>query len=203
MYHKRPKHKKSGKVLKKWEVLSTEELFAAPPWVRVFTDRIRLPSGRIVPDYYRVELPEYAMVFAQTDDGKVLFERQYKHALGRITLALPTGCVEKGESPIETAKRELLEETGYKANKWRFVGSFLVDGNKGCGKAHFYIAEKLEKVADPVNDDAEESEILFMPINSIMKAILNGEISLLATAALLAISTNPNLDELLTNSPAV
>lgn len=178
--------------LKSWELLSSKELFAALPWVKVHIDKIKLPNGRIVDDYYRVEFPEYVMVYAQRDDGKILFERQYKHALGSITLALPTGCLEDGELPLEAGKRELLEETGYIANKWRCIGSFLVDGSKGCGKVHFYIAQELVKIAEPVEDDMEESEINFLEPESLMQAILNGEIPLLATVALVALVSNLN-----------
>lgn len=69
------------------------------------------------------------------------------------------------------AKREFLEETGYIANKWRFVNSFIVDGNKGCGKAYFYIAEGLEKFAEPIADDMEESEIVFIEPELLLKAV--------------------------------
>ncbi|HEY4717016.1 MAG TPA: NUDIX hydrolase [bacterium] len=133
------------------------------------------------------------MIYAQREDGKILFERQYKHALGAIALALPTGCIEEGELPIEAGKRELLEETGYIAHKWRFINSFLVDGNKGCGKAHFYIAQELEEIAEPVEDDMEETEIIFMKPESMFKAILNGEMPLLATAALAAVASHPSI----------
>lgn len=178
------------KDIKTWELLYSEELFSASPWVRLRKDKIKLPNGRIVDDYYTIELPEYVMVYAKRDKGEALFMRQYKHALGSITLTLPTGCLEDGELPLECAKREFLEETGYIADKWRSVGSFLIDGNKGCGKVHFFIAEELKKIAEPVADDMEESEILFMPVNSVMEAIYKGEINILATASLIAIAAN-------------
>lgn len=177
-----------------WKLLSSHERFLAPPWVTVHVDKIKLPSGRIVDDYYRIQLPEYVMIYAQRDtDNKVLLERQYKHALGAISLSLPTGCLEAWESPIDAGKRELLEETGYSACEWRFVGSFLVDGNKGCGRAHFFIARGLEKVAEQVEDDMEESEIVFMEPDALIKAVLHGEIPFLATAALVAIASHQNL----------
>ena len=179
-----------------WELLNSEELFSALPWVRVYMDRIKLPSGRIVDDYYRIQLPEYVMVYAQGDDNKVLLERQYKHALCAISIALPTGSLEEGETPLETGKRELLEETGYHASEWEFVGSFFVDGNKGCGRAHFFIARGLEKITDHIEDDMEESEIVFVEPDVLLKAVLQGEIPFLATVALIAIATNRNFNGL-------
>lgn len=181
--------------IQSWELLSSEVLFSALPWIRVYMDRIKLPSGRVIDDYYRIQLPEYVMVYAQGDDNRVLLERQYKHALGAVSIALPTGSLEEGETPLETGKRELLEETGYHANEWDFVGSFFVDGNKGCGRAHFFIARGLEKIADHVEDDMEESEIVFVEPDVLLKAVLHGEIPFLATAALIAIATSRNLSE--------
>lgn len=179
--------------IKPWDVLGTEEPFTVPPWVRVYRDKIRLPSGRVVDNYYRIHLPEFVMVYAKRDDGKILIERQYKHALGAVALALPTGCFEDGEMPVEAGKRELLEETGYIAERWMSLGAFLVDGNKGCGRAHFFIADGIKKIREPIADDMEESEIVFIEPELFMKAVLNSEVPLLTTAALVAIATHPYL----------
>lgn len=177
--------------IQKWETLESREAFSVDPWVKVYVDRVRLPGGRIVEDYYRIELPEYAMVYAQKEDGRVLLERIYKHAIGEISFVLPTGCIEKDEEPIEAAKRELLEETGYAANKWSYVGSFVVDGKKGSGKGYFFIAEDIEKVDEPVKDEIEEAEIIFMEPEIAMEYALKSKTSELATTALLALATNP------------
>jgi len=178
--------------IRKWELLESREAFSAVPWIRVHVDKVRLPGGRIVDDYYRIDLPEYAMIYALGKDGKVLLERIYKHAIGEISFVLPTGCIEKDEQPLETAKRELLEETGYAANKWSYAGSFVVDGNKGSGKGYFFIAEDIEKVGEPEEDEMEEAEILFMEPERAMEYVLKSRTAELATAALLALATNPH-----------
>ncbi len=184
---------KAKKKLEKWELLETSEVFTAAPWLKVHVDCVKLPGGRIVDDYYRVELQEYAMIYARRDDGKVLFERQYKHGLKEVSIVLPTGTIEQGEMPVEAAKREFFEETGYTAEKWSYVGTFLVDGNKGCGRGHFYIADGLEKVSEPVYDDMEDLEIIFMEPQSAMEYILESNTSELATPALLAFAGSPHV----------
>ena len=185
-----------GSETERWELIDTREVFTADPWVKVHVDTIKLPGGTIVDDYYRVELPEYAMIYARREDGKVLFERQYKHGLEEISIVLPTGCIEESEQAIAAAQRELLEETGYRAGKWSYIGTFSVDGNKGCGKGHFYIADDLEKVAEPVDDEMEKAEIMFLDPKLAMEYILDKNISELATPALLAIATNDHVMKL-------
>ena len=88
------------------------------PWIQLSVEQVRLPDGRVVDDYYRIKLPDYAMVFAQTTDGKIIMERLYKHGIGRVSLGLPAGLVHAGEDPLAGAQRELLEETGYEASEY-------------------------------------------------------------------------------------
>ena len=86
--------------LQPWKTLSSRELLSLPPWIRVSADRVQLPDGRIVDNFYQVEMPEYTVIFAQTTDGLVVTERHYKHGVGRIILALPAGYLEPGEDPV-------------------------------------------------------------------------------------------------------
>ena len=100
----------------KWKVLSSEYLIRKP-WLTARCDRLELPDGRIMPEYYVLEYPDWVNVIAITKDGKFVMERQYRHALGVEAYELPCGVMENGETPLEAAKRELLEETGYGGGK--------------------------------------------------------------------------------------
>src|SRR6266568_1179635 len=123
--------------LRPWQLLRTELLIERPPWFAIQQDVVQLPSGRVLNDFYRVVLTDYAMVAAVTPEGRLVMVRGYKHGLGRISLAAPAGFVEPGEPPLEAARRELFEETGYVADDWQSLGSFLTDGNRHCGTGHF------------------------------------------------------------------
>ena len=97
--------------LKQWDLLSSE-IIAANPWNGLRRDRVRLPDGSIVEDYFVSLRPHLAVVFALTADGQVLLVRQYKHGAGEITLELPAGTFRTGEA-ADHARRELRERRIY------------------------------------------------------------------------------------------
>lgn len=72
--------------------------------------------------YYRLNAPDGVLVLALTADSRIILVRQYRPALGRHTLEIPAGAVDPGEAPVEAAKRELLEETGYSCSTWHSLG---------------------------------------------------------------------------------
>lgn len=94
---------------------------------------MRLPSGRTIPDFHHIWLPDYVIMFAETDDGQVLMGRLYKHGAADETLIFPGGAVDADEDVVTAAQRELLEETGYAARDWTVKAKMVVHANYGCG----------------------------------------------------------------------
>ena len=174
-----------------WRTLAKRELLAEPDHFRVSVEKVQLPDGRVVDDFYQIELREYVVIFAETDGGLVVAERHYKHAPRRVILDLPAGHLEQGEEPLHTARRELLEETGYSAAEWRLLGTFHVNGNQGCGKAHLFLARGVRKLQPPSSDDLEDTEVLLLPRSHLLTALKNGEVATLSSAAAIALATNP------------
>ena len=100
--------------------LDGEEVFSGR-LLKVHRDRVRLPDGsEAVREYIRH--PGAVAIVALFDDGRVLLERQFRYPLAREFIEIPAGKLEPGEAHLETAKRELLEETGYVAAEWRRLG---------------------------------------------------------------------------------
>lgn len=161
------------------------------PWVQLSVEQVRLPDGKVVDEYYQIKLPDSVIVFAQTTDGKIIMERLYKHGIGKVSLELPAGLIHEGEDLLTSARRELIEETGYICNDWRLLGSFVVDGSHGCGRANLFIARNVQLVAEPESGDLEEMEIILMTPEEVVSAIHNGDVVSVGTVAAIALATNP------------
>lgn len=100
--------------------IAGEEVYAGR-FFRVLRDRVRLPDGREAVREY-VRHPGAVAIVPVHEDGRVLLVRQHRYPLGRDFLEVPAGKLERAESHLETARRELAEETGCSAREWRRLG---------------------------------------------------------------------------------
>ncbi|MFA6561746.1 MAG: NUDIX hydrolase [Verrucomicrobiia bacterium] len=178
----------SDEQLLPWQVLESRKVFAAPPWIRLSRQRIRLPDGRVVDDFHYIHLTDYAIVVAQTPDGRFILERQYKHGVGKVCLTLPAGGVAEGEDPLRAAQRELLEETGYEADSWQCLGRYACNANYGCGNAHIFTARNARRIAEPDSGDLEEMEIVLLEKEELRRALHDGRIAALGAVAAVALA---------------
>ena len=171
-----------------WRTRSRRTLVDLSPWLSVEERTVELPDGRVIDDWPWVESREFANVVAVTEDGRFLVLRQTKYAVEGPTLGPVGGYLEPDEDPVETAKRELREETGYDAPEWRSLGRYAVDGNRGCGVGHLFLAEGASKVAEPNADDLEEQELLLLTRAEVEEALLAGAFGVLSWAAVVALA---------------
>ena len=176
--------------LQPWEIIKSRDVFVAAPWITVAVQQVRLPDGKVVDDYYQIAMPEVVTVFAQTIDGDVIVVRQYKHGLGKVTLVLPAGSIDGDEEPLAAAQRELLEETGFRADNWRALGVFVGNGTYGCGRVHIFTAQDAQQVSEPDSGDLEEMETILMKPEEIVDAVQRGDVELIGTVATIALATN-------------
>jgi ADP-ribose pyrophosphatase len=180
-----------------WRTRSRRTLVDLSPWLSVEERAVELPDGRVIDDWPWVESREFANVVAVTEDGLFLVFRQTKYAVEGTTLGPVGGYLEPGEESLECAKRELLEETGYEAREWTSLGRYAVDGNRGCGVGHLYLAQGAREVGEPDADDLEEQELLVLSRAEVEAALLAGEIKVMSWAtavamALVVLAAPPN-----------
>lgn len=176
------------KELKPWNVVRRRSIYAAPPHIALFADDIALPDGNTVEDYYRIESRPSCAVVASDREGRFIMIRQYKHGAGRVCLTFPGGRLEAGETIIETARRELLEETGCCADHWRALGDFPIHANQHVGVVSIFRAWNAVDTAEPSAGDLEEMEIIRVTPAEARAALSTGEIALLGDAAALSLA---------------
>ena len=147
--------------------LRTEVEFATP-WFQILAKTMREGEA----PYYSLKLQDYSAVVAVTDDQEVLIVRQYRPAVERYTLELPSGLVDAGETPAEAARRELLEETGYEADVVENLGPMLPDTGRLGNCIYSCFATGVRRVEDRVPE--EGIEVLTWPLNELARATTDG-----------------------------
>jgi len=165
-----------------WKTVSKEVVFQHSQYLTVEDHVIELPDGRRIPNWCWIITYDYVNVVARTTNKQFICFRQPKYGVEGLSIAPVGGHIEPGEVPLESAKRELLEETGYRAPSWTSLGSYRVDANHGCGIAHLFLADGAEKVAEPDSDDLEEQEVLLLERSELHNALNSGEIKVLGWA---------------------
>ena len=171
-----------------WTVESTKSLLRREPWLEVLEEHIKLPDGRRVDDFYTIRLRDFVVVAALTDDGSLVTVKHYRHGSRAVTQGLPSGFIDDRETPADAARRELREEAGYEASEWSDLGHYVVDGNRGCGTEHVFLARGARRVADPTQEDLAPTTVHPVPLARAVDSMWNGEIHELASVSALALA---------------
>jgi ADP-ribose pyrophosphatase len=176
----KPKAKKAAKpaTVNTAQLLSSEVVFEGPLF-RVLRDRLIEPGGREgVRDIIR---HNGSVVILAVDKSKnkrnpwIVMERQYRHAAGRFLWELPAGKLEPGEDALAGAKRELEEETGYSASKWKPLVEYYASPGFLGESMKVFLAEGLV-VGDPHPEDDEKIELRLIKLSEVVKLIEKGAI---------------------------
>ena len=147
--------------IKKWTTLESRYIIQRP-WLTARVDKVQLPDGRINPEHYVLEYPEWVNIIAITREGEFVMVRQYRHAMDIVLDELCAGVVEQGEAPIDAAKRELLEETGYGGGTWREIMTVGQNPSICDNITNCFLAEGVERLSDQHLDASEDIAVLLL-----------------------------------------
>ncbi|MDE6431141.1 MAG: NUDIX hydrolase [Duncaniella sp.] len=156
----------------KWETLSTEYLYRRP-WLTARRDVVRLPNGKVYDEYYVLEYPTWINVIALTKDGRFVMVKQYRHGLGIVATELCAGVAEEGEDPLQTARRELLEETGFGGGEWELNMVISANPSSQNNLSYSFIARGVERIAEQHLDATEDIKVEILTEDEVWDMLVN------------------------------
>jgi ADP-ribose pyrophosphatase len=172
-----------GRKLLPWKTLSSRMSYSTR-WCSVKEDTVQLPNGAVIDDYTVVTLRDVAMVFALTEENAVPFVRQYRYGVKEVTMELPAGTYEKGkEDPEDAARRELEEETGYRADRLELLGVLRDYPTKDTHSITVYFTDSVRREGQGHQEETEDIENIDVPLEKIDDYIKNGEIAVAGSIA--------------------
>lgn len=154
--------------LKPWKILDSRH-----PFPKFRMDTCELPTGKNYKAFV-LEFDSWANVVALTKNNEVVLVSQYRHGVQEISLELPGGVVDDGESPLEGARRELMEETGYSSDRFVEVGRLYPNPAIQRNTLYCYLALDVELTGEQHFDESEEIEVRLMPLDEVVDLARQG-----------------------------
>ena len=160
----------------RWTRLATRDIIR-DRWARLRADRVEIAPGKILDPFYVLEEHEWVHTLAFNRDRHLLLVRQYRYPADAFTWELPGGMADPGEDLLAAAQRELREETGATAPRWRPIASAFPNPARQTNRVHAYLAEDAAVTAAPQPDASESIESAWHSLPATLDLIRRGEFS--------------------------
>ena len=169
-----------------WEEVHTDHI-VKDEWIDFRRSSYRLPDGSVSEPYYSFSRRDYVVIVASDEEGKYLCLRQFRHGIREVTTEFPAGGIERtdgkeygdsremyAEDPLVTAKRELLEETGYESDQWTHLITVPSNATVSDNYAHVYLARNCRLVSEQELDETEFLGVVRLSASELEKLIAEG-----------------------------
>lgn len=161
--------------MEKWKIIESKYLIRRP-WLTARVDTVELPNGVVHPEYYVLEYPTWVNIIAITKDQQFVMVQQYRHGLADIFTELVAGVIEKGEEPLQAAKRELLEETGYGKGDWKLFTILSANPGTMTNLTYTFLATNVEPVTTQHLDETEDINVRLLSSTEVKAMLINNDI---------------------------
>ena len=159
-----------------WQVLESEYLWRRP-WLTMRRDRVRVPTGAIIDEYYVWEYPPWVNVVAVTTDHRLVMVRQYRHGLAAVHYELPAGVVDPTDTGMQlAARRELEEETGFTGGAWSLLLTSSPNPSTHNNLTYSFLAQGVERTTTPQPETTEDLQLCLVPLSELSGLIDAGQI---------------------------
>jgi ADP-ribose pyrophosphatase len=153
------------------------------PHLRIRSDEVELPNGVVLPHYYVRESRGFVMIFALTPEQRVVLVRQYRYGIDEVIIELPAGSIDHGEDPLDCAKRELSEETGYTASRWEPLSVVPAEPVRSNSYLHAYLAFDAVQTGSQQLDASEAIEPFTATLDELRGMLRRDEIGAISCVA--------------------
>lgn len=160
----------------RWKVIESEYLHRRP-WLTVRREILQMPDGTVVPEYYVLEYPNWVNIIAITKERNFILVKQYRPGIEETCLELCAGVCEKEDAtPLASAQRELMEETGYGGGTWTEFMRVAPNASATNNYSYCFIAENVEKLGDQALDESEELSVHLLSFGEVKELLESGRI---------------------------
>ncbi|MCQ2348632.1 MAG: NUDIX hydrolase [Paludibacteraceae bacterium] len=159
-----------------WKVINSKNILHIGPWLSVRQECVELPSGKQIPTWFILEYPNWINVIAETKDGQLVMIDQYRHGLGVTKYELVAGVIDEGETPLQAAQRELLEETGFGGGEWSEFMTLCPNTSCQNNLSYTFLARGVERLEAQHQESTEDICVHVMGKDDVWQLLQQGEI---------------------------
>ena len=159
---------------KKWKILASEYQLQSK-WLNVRKDKVRMPKGVELDDFYILEYPDWINVIAITEEGDFVLERQYRHGTQTVEYEICAGVIEKGEEPLTAAQRELYEETGFGGGEWCLYCVTAPNPAAMTNRNYTFLAKGVKQISSQHLERTEDIDVIVLSREEVKQILKDGK----------------------------